>query len=92
MLTWWEGTDRSIATSVFYSGRQVQQVLPGKPPGDAPFDRYTFAPVPLDTEVVPELRILLLDRSLVEQIPHEFVYQPIAIGRAMEAGLIHRRP
>jgi len=92
VLTWWEGTDRSIATSVFYSGRQVQQVLPGKPPGDAPFDRYTFAPVALDTEVVPEPRILLLDRSLVEQIPHEFVYQPIAIGRDMEAGWIHRRP
>jgi Dolichyl-phosphate-mannose-protein mannosyltransferase len=91
VLTWWEGTDRSIATSVFYSGRLVQQVLPGKPPGNALFNRYTFAPVALDMEVVQEPRIILLDRSLVEQIPDKFVYQPIAIGRDMEAGSIRRR-
>jgi hypothetical protein len=92
VLTWWEGTDRSIATSVFYSNRQVQQVLPRKPLGDAPLDRYTFAPVALDTDLVREPRVILLDRSLVEQIPDEFVYQPIAVGRDMEAGWIRRRP
>ena len=27
VLTWWEGTDRSIATSVFYSGRQVTVIV-----------------------------------------------------------------
>ncbi len=90
VLTWWEGTDRSIA-AVVCSGRQVQQALPGAPPRDAPIDRYPFAPVALDTEVVSEPRVVCWieawwSRSQMDSL------SAVVTGREMEAGWIRRRP
>jgi 4-amino-4-deoxy-L-arabinose transferase-like glycosyltransferase len=90
LLVWWEGNARSIATSVFYARRPVQQIqLRPLPPG-TPTDKYLFQPETLEDAVSAGPRIILLDRSLVQQIPSEFSYKQILTGRAMEVGVITR--
>jgi 4-amino-4-deoxy-L-arabinose transferase-like glycosyltransferase len=91
LLVWWEGNQRSIATSVFYSGRPVQQVQAQPLPDSVPIDKYLYQPVSLDEAIPSEPRIILLDKYLVQQIPSEFTYKPIVSGRAMEVGIIARR-
>ncbi len=90
LLVWWEGNTRSIATSVFYSRRPVQQVQLQPVPAGVPTDKYLFQPETLEN-AVPEPRIILLDKSLIQQIPNEFSYKPILSGRSMEVGLITRK-
>jgi 4-amino-4-deoxy-L-arabinose transferase-like glycosyltransferase len=91
LLVWWEGNQRSIATSIFYARRPVQQVqLQQLPPG-TPTDKYLFQPETLDDAVASGPRIILLDKSLVPQIPGEFSYKQILSGRLMEVGSISRK-
>lgn len=91
LLVWWEGNQRSIATSVFYSRRAVQLVQVGPHSGQTPIDKYLFDPQPLDQAIVSGPRIILLDRYLVQQIPAEYSYHPILVGNSVEVGLIERR-
>jgi hypothetical protein len=91
LLAWWEGSARSVATSVFYSRRRVQQVQLNPVPADVPSDKYLFQPETLKDAVSPGPRIILLDKYLVARIPSEFAYRPILSGRWMEVGLIERR-
>jgi 4-amino-4-deoxy-L-arabinose transferase-like glycosyltransferase len=90
LLVWWEGNARSIATSVFYARRPVQQVQLQPLPAGTPTDKYLFQPETLEDAVSPGPRIILLDKSLVQQIPSEFSYKQILTGRAMEVGVIAR--
>jgi 4-amino-4-deoxy-L-arabinose transferase-like glycosyltransferase len=89
-LVWWEGNARSIATSVFYARRPVQQVQLQPPPAATPTDKYLFQPETLEDAVSSGPRVILLDKSLVQQIPSEFSYKQILTGRAMEIGVIKR--
>jgi 4-amino-4-deoxy-L-arabinose transferase-like glycosyltransferase len=91
LLVWWQGNARSIATSVFYARRPVQQVQLEPLPAGIPTDKYLFEPQTLEDAVASEPRIILLDRSLVPQIPHELLYQQIITGRSMEVGSISRK-
>ncbi len=91
LLVWWEGNQRSIATSIFYSRRPVQQVESGPSALAFPTDKYLYQPLSLPDAVSSEPRIILLDKYLVPQIPREFTYTPILSGRAMEVGVIARR-
>jgi 4-amino-4-deoxy-L-arabinose transferase-like glycosyltransferase len=91
LLAWWDGNQRSIATSVFYAGRPVQQVQLEPSPAGVPTDKYLFQPETLADAVASGPRIILLDKYLVRQIPAGFSYRPIASGRWMEVGLIARR-
>ena len=91
LLVWWEGDSRSIATSLFYAGRPVQQVALEPPSAGIPTDKYLFQPEPLQAAVSSGQRIILLDKYLVQQIPSSFSYQPIISGQSMEVGLINRR-
>jgi 4-amino-4-deoxy-L-arabinose transferase-like glycosyltransferase len=90
LLVWWEGNARSIATSVFYARRPVQQVQLQPLPAGTPTDKYLFQPATLEDAVAPGPRIILLDKSLVQQIPSGFSYKQIVSGRAMEVGIIAR--
>jgi 4-amino-4-deoxy-L-arabinose transferase-like glycosyltransferase len=90
LVVWWEGNARSIATSVFYARRPVQQIQLQPPPTGTPTDKYLFQPVTLEDAVSTGPRIILLDRSLVQQIPSKFSYKQILTGRAMEVGVITR--
>jgi hypothetical protein len=90
LLVWWEGNTRSIATSVFYARRPVQQIqLQPLPPG-TPTDKYLLQPETLVDAVSSGPRVILLDKSLVQQIPSEFSYKQLLTGRAMEVGVISR--
>jgi 4-amino-4-deoxy-L-arabinose transferase-like glycosyltransferase len=90
LLVWWEGNARSIATSVFYARRPAQQIQLQPLPTGTPTDKYLFQPETLEDAVSAGPRIILLDKSLVQQIPSEFSYKQILTGRAMEVGVIAR--
>jgi 4-amino-4-deoxy-L-arabinose transferase-like glycosyltransferase len=91
LLTWWEGNARSIATSVFYSKRPVQQVQLEPLAAGIPTDKYLYEPVTLKDAVSYGPRIILLDKYLVSRIPNEFAYRQIISGRSMEVGIIKQR-
>jgi 4-amino-4-deoxy-L-arabinose transferase-like glycosyltransferase len=88
LLVWWEGNARSIATSVFYARRPVQQLQLQPLPVGVPTDKYLFQPETFEDAVASGPRIILLDKYLVRQIPSEFSYKPILSGRSMEVGVI----
>jgi 4-amino-4-deoxy-L-arabinose transferase-like glycosyltransferase len=90
LLAWWEGDARSIATSVFYARRPVQQVQLQPLSAGVPTDRYLFQPEILKDAVSSGPRIILLDKYLVPRIPSEFAYKQIVSGRSMEVGIIER--
>ena len=90
LLLWREGRISSIATDVFYSGRQVQQVTLLPPPPNAAIDRYTFNPIALAEAVTREPRLILLDKALIPQIPSGLRYTPIQSGKTVELGSIVR--
>jgi len=91
LLVWWEGNERSIATSVFYARRPVQQIQLQPLPVGVPTDKYLFQPETLDDALASGPRMVLLDKYLVQQIPRRFSYRPIASGRSMEVGFIARQ-
>ncbi len=90
LLVWWEGNARSIATSVFYSRRPVQQVQL-QSLGGIPRDKYLFQPETLEDAIGSEPRIILLDKYLVQQIPNDLAYKMIVSGHSMEVGLVARQ-
>jgi 4-amino-4-deoxy-L-arabinose transferase-like glycosyltransferase len=90
LLVWWEGNARSIATSVFYARRPVQQVQLQPPPGGIPTDKYLFQPQTLEDAVAAGPRMIMLDKYLVRRIPSDFSYKQIVSGQWMEVGVIAR--
>jgi 4-amino-4-deoxy-L-arabinose transferase-like glycosyltransferase len=90
LLVWWESNARSIATSVFYARRPVQQIQLEPLPAGVATDKYLFQPETLADAVNSGPRIILLDKSLVHEIPNDFSYKQIMSGRAMEIGIIAR--
>ena len=88
LLLWREGRIMSIATDVFYSQRTVQQVQLLPVPAGVSTDKYFFQPEALSGAVGSESRLILLDKVLVRQIPHEFTYTPIQSGKTVELGTI----
>ena len=90
LLVCWEGNARSIATSVFYSRRPVQQVQLQAAPSGVPMDKYLFQPETLEDAVAAGPRMIMLDKYLVRQIPGEFSYKPTVSGQWMEVGVIAR--
>jgi 4-amino-4-deoxy-L-arabinose transferase-like glycosyltransferase len=91
LLLWRSGRISSIATDVFYSRRQVQQVELTLPPSGTPIDPYTFNPQLLSEAVTTQPRLILLDRSLLPSLPTGFSYSPIDAYGTMELGAIARR-
>jgi 4-amino-4-deoxy-L-arabinose transferase-like glycosyltransferase len=90
LLVWWEGNARSIATSVFYAKRPVQQIQLQPLPVGLPTDKYLYQPETLADAVAPGPRIILLDKYLVRRIPSEFSYKQIISGKEVEVGVIAR--
>ena len=91
LLLWRHDRIMSIATDVFYSRRQVEQVELTLPPPGTPTDPYTYNPQLLDQAVTAEPRLILLDRSLIPCLPSYFTYASIDSYGAMELGSIARR-
>ena len=80
----------SIATDVFYSGRAVQQVQLHPVPATLPTDRYIFQAMPLEQAVQAQPRLLLLDRSLLPQLPPDLSFAPLATTPTQILGKISR--
>jgi 4-amino-4-deoxy-L-arabinose transferase-like glycosyltransferase len=91
LLVGWEGDKRSIATSVYYSERPVQQVQFEPLASGIPIDKYLFQPEILEEAVSSGPRIILLDKDLVRRIPGNFSYTQILSGHSMEVGIIARQ-
>ncbi len=90
VLTWWTEPRRSVATSVFYSRRVVEQVGVGIDPASAR-ERYTLDRWPLEEAMGDRPVTILLETKLVPEVPGEFVYSRLAVGPTMEIGTIRRR-
>jgi len=79
-----------IPSSILYAQRPVQQVtLQPVPPG-TPVERYLFDPEPLSEAMANGPRLLLLDRTLVPEIPADYTYSPIQAQGSVEIGSIVR--
>jgi 4-amino-4-deoxy-L-arabinose transferase-like glycosyltransferase len=92
LLVWRAGPHRSIATDVFYAGRPVQLVELLPVSANQERDKYLFDPEPLGEAVMAEPRLILLNKSLVAQIPAEFHYTEIASRDSVAFGSIVRVP
>jgi len=81
---------QSIATIVFYARRPVEQVQLVPISSARPIDRYMFDPKPLNDLVGSEPRLILLDKSLVAQLPYNFLFAPVLSSTTEELGSIVR--
>jgi hypothetical protein len=88
LLVWRDGPHRSIATDVFYSGRVVQTVEAS--PNMEGRNRYTNDPRALGEGLGAEPRLILLDKSLLEELPAGVMYQQIAAKDGVAVGRIWR--
>ncbi|WP_158819570.1 glycosyltransferase family 39 protein [Granulicella sp. S156] len=90
LLVWNQARFVPIPSSIFYAQRPVQQVtLQPVPPG-TPVERYLFDPEPLSEAMANGPRLLLLDRTLVPEIPADYTYSPIQAQGSVEIGSIVR--
>jgi 4-amino-4-deoxy-L-arabinose transferase-like glycosyltransferase len=88
LLDWRPGHYNPIPTVIFYANRTVQQVqLQPLPPG-TPTGIYSFNPEPLATTVGPQPSLIFLDRALLEQLPADYTFSPIATSPTLAVGTI----
>jgi 4-amino-4-deoxy-L-arabinose transferase-like glycosyltransferase len=90
LLYWREGRIQSIATSIFYAGRTVQQVRLQAVPESAPKNRYTEDSIPLQQAVSSEPQMILLETRLLKELPEGIIYRRIKGGPTMEVGVVAR--
>ncbi len=77
---------------VFYTGRYVRQVVLDDVPLATRRDIYTNDPSPLGVELQDQQpHLLLAGRSLVNQLPPEVLFEPIASGPTMVLGRVRLR-
>jgi 4-amino-4-deoxy-L-arabinose transferase-like glycosyltransferase len=88
LLTLRTGTYNPIPTTVFYSGRQVQQTTLEPTQREAPRDKYTNDPIPLKLALDDHLpHLLLADRVLLAALPASIRFQPIATTQSLALGV-----
>jgi 4-amino-4-deoxy-L-arabinose transferase-like glycosyltransferase len=84
------GDYNPIPTTVFYSGRQVQQITLA--PSSAPRDKYTNDPIPLAVAFADRRpHLLLADRSLIAALPTTISFQPVATSQTLALGVAMAR-
>jgi 4-amino-4-deoxy-L-arabinose transferase-like glycosyltransferase len=88
LLFWRQPHLISVATSIFYAQRPVQRVLPETVSPDVPRDKYMFDPEPMSEALGSESRLILLDKSLIPNIPAGYVYTPIKASQTLSLGII----
>lgn len=88
LLVWRQGHDNPIPTVVFYASRPVQQIEPQPLPPGSPTDIYSFNPVPFIHAIGSRPSLLLVDRSLLSQLPAGYSFTPIATSPTLALGTI----
>ena len=92
LLDWRPGTYNPIPTVIFYANRPVQQVQLQPLPPNTPTDIYAFNPIPLAQSLGTQPRLLLIDRTLIPQIPAAYSFHALAQSPTLAVGLISRLP
>ena len=88
MLYFRNGRPQSIATVVFYSHRQVVQVVLTAPDHDTRQDPYMFNPILFSQIVQTRPMLILLDKSLIPAIPPTLTYTAIRSSDNEELGTL----
>jgi 4-amino-4-deoxy-L-arabinose transferase-like glycosyltransferase len=93
LLLWAEPPIAPITTALFYSRRPVTQVEISSRPvaADEHADEYVWNPVPLEDEIAATPRLLLVEKSLLADVPAGLVFTPVASSKHWELGTIARR-
>jgi 4-amino-4-deoxy-L-arabinose transferase-like glycosyltransferase len=91
LLVWRRGPVQSIATLIFYARRDVQQVQPEPLPAGAARNIYRLDPVTFDRAIGLEPRFLLLEKSLLPELPGGLAFTPIRSSPDFELGVVVRR-
>ncbi len=96
LLLWRAGPIQSIAATIFYARRPVQQVVldPTHPTqtSSQTRDKYFYNPQPLTSAVRPNPSLIVLDKSLVPLIPLQYRYYPLQTRGSVQIGLILLAP
>jgi hypothetical protein len=92
LLLWREGPVQSIATVIFYARRPVQQVEAGPHDPSIARNRYRADSRPLSEVVGATPRLILLDKSLLPQLPAQFTFRPLQESEHMALGMISATP
>jgi 4-amino-4-deoxy-L-arabinose transferase-like glycosyltransferase len=92
LLTLRSGHYQPIPTVIFYADRQVQQVSPGKLPDEARRDKYVDDPIALRQALADgRPHLLLAERGLLAQLPHDTVFTPVAASATLVVGQVEMR-
>jgi 4-amino-4-deoxy-L-arabinose transferase-like glycosyltransferase len=92
LLSWRNGSYNPIPTTVFYADRRVQQVTAGALPAPAKPDTYANDPIPLIQAVSPLPTLILLDRSLLPELPSSLSFHPMAASANLAIGTVTPNP
>jgi 4-amino-4-deoxy-L-arabinose transferase-like glycosyltransferase len=92
LLSWRKGYYNPIPTTVFYSNRRVQQVTLDPIRTTLPHDKYFYDPIPLTAAVTPQPTLILLDRTLLPELPANLTFHPIATSANLAIGTLTARP
>lgn len=90
LLYWREGRIQSIASSIFYAGRTVQQVRLQPVPASTLKNRYSENAVSLSEALTTDPQMILLDTKLLKGLPDGIIYRRLKAGPTMEVGVIAR--
>jgi 4-amino-4-deoxy-L-arabinose transferase-like glycosyltransferase len=91
LLVWRRGPVQSIATLIFYARRDVQQVQPEPLPAGTERNLYRLDPIPFAQAIGPQPRFLLVERSLLPDLPSDLVFTPIRYSPNFQLGVVLRR-
>ena len=90
LLDWRPGHYNPIPTVIFYAGRPVQQIQPQPLPPNTPTDIYAFNPVSFAAAIGSRPSLLLVNRSLLPQLPSGYTFHPLATSPGLAIGTISR--
>jgi 4-amino-4-deoxy-L-arabinose transferase-like glycosyltransferase len=91
LLLWRAGRFVPICSSIFYSHRVVQQVALGGPDAAPALNPYSYNPEPIESAVTDGPRLLLVESSLLAQLPADLQFTPLEQGQTLQLGVIQHR-
>ena len=88
LLIWRQGQFVPIASEIFYSRGPVLQVSRQGPLPQSRVDKYVNDPVPIQSAIGVRPHFLLIQKSLLDQLPPELRFTPMSVGPSLELGLV----
>ena len=91
LLVWRPLPVQSIAGLIFYARRDVQQVQPDPLPPGTSRDIYRLDPITFDRAVGSQPQLLLIEKSLIPQLPTGLVFTSVRTSANFAVGTVARR-